>query len=566
MFDLARKSFAKHGDSFFLEEKRGVLIISKGILEKRHDDIQKKRQFLFSQRQEVLSGLVAQLQAPESFLLTQSLPNEAILLTEKTTVTLSNIEISVKLFFVLLEKTKVDVNENFSITEHIGNEDCIRESGMGRNNPVCLRRNEVVSRLAMKNIERMPSNSIGCVLREIGLEKTGLINILPKLRNKKDRVDVIKLFASEEEHVAGILARDQPFCVWRVRDMFLEGYAVGVVTKLSREDSEIKCLDLSASEKEHVSAILAKDNPFSVVRVNSMFFEDYAVGFITKLSREGCEIERFDLSASKKEHVAAVLGHNRNFCVGRVKWMRIDDYAVGVVTKIRVHEDYEIERFDLSASRKEHITEILEQEKPFCVGRVKRMWLLGYAVGVITKMDHEDCEVERLWLVASEKEHVAGILKQSQTICVGRVKILDLDDYAVSILPKLGVHKNCVVELLRLYADEKEHVAAVLEHNRKFCVGRVKNMWLEGYAVSILLKMRVHEDNTIEEFVLDADKEQLSRILEEGDNSIELGRIRQFGFDIVPEEIRRKLRYTIVDGEGREVLEERDNQRGNILE
>ncbi|OIR55630.1 MAG: uncharacterized protein A8A55_3624, partial [Amphiamblys sp. WSBS2006] len=54
MFDLARKSFAKHGDSFFLEEGEGVLIISEAVLGSEHEDIQKKREILFSKRQEVL--------------------------------------------------------------------------------------------------------------------------------------------------------------------------------------------------------------------------------------------------------------------------------------------------------------------------------------------------------------------------------------------------------------------------------------------------------------------------------------------------------------------------------
>ncbi|OIR55997.1 MAG: uncharacterized protein A8A55_3257 [Amphiamblys sp. WSBS2006] len=54
MFDLARKSFAKHGDNFFLEETGGVLIVSEALLEKGHEDIQKKREFLYEKRQEVL--------------------------------------------------------------------------------------------------------------------------------------------------------------------------------------------------------------------------------------------------------------------------------------------------------------------------------------------------------------------------------------------------------------------------------------------------------------------------------------------------------------------------------
>ncbi|OIR56094.1 MAG: uncharacterized protein A8A55_3160, partial [Amphiamblys sp. WSBS2006] len=208
MFGLAQESFAKHGDNFFLEETGGVLIVSEAVFGSEPEDIQKKREFLFSKRQEMLevvkqrvmnklrqkeqkrhkefeekgifgtekrdfsttemcmycwgepvdgvftfplceeahryaclecldiatqnnrplvcptptktckanggtfgmdeyrkaaggsggcrlllSALAAQLQAQASFLLTCDLPNEAVLLTDQTTVTLSNIEI-----------------------------------------------------------------------------------------------------------------------------------------------------------------------------------------------------------------------------------------------------------------------------------------------------------------------------------------------------------------------------------------------------------------------------------------------------------------------------------------
>ncbi|OIR55786.1 MAG: uncharacterized protein A8A55_3468, partial [Amphiamblys sp. WSBS2006] len=113
---------------------------------------------------------------------------------------------------------------------------------------------------------------------------------------------------------------------------------------------------------------------------------------------------------------------------------------------------------------------------------------------------------------------------------------------------------------LKLTASRIEHVAAVLAQEKPFCVGRVKNMVLEGYAGNVITKMTIHEDNTMESFVLDGNEDQLSRILEEGDNSIDLGRIRLGGFHVPERRIRRKLRYTLVDGEGKEVLEEESDE------
>ncbi|OIR56353.1 MAG: uncharacterized protein A8A55_2900, partial [Amphiamblys sp. WSBS2006] len=215
--------------------------------------------------------LNTQLQRPASFLLTCDLPNEAVLLTDQTTVTLSNIEISVELFFVLLEKTIVTVGGSFSITGHNDNEDCIREHGMARNSPFCLVRSLALSSLALENIERMAPNSIGCSLKKLDLSDTGLISILSKLRIHGDcEIKLFCLSASEEAHVAEVLAQEKPFCVGRVKIMALEEYAVGVITKMSPKDCEVEYLSLTASEEAHVAAVLAQEKPFCVGRVKNM--------------------------------------------------------------------------------------------------------------------------------------------------------------------------------------------------------------------------------------------------------------------------------------------------------
>ncbi|OIR55869.1 MAG: uncharacterized protein A8A55_3385, partial [Amphiamblys sp. WSBS2006] len=91
----------------------------------------------------------------------------------------------------------------------------------------------------------------------------------------------------------------------------------------------------------------------------------------------------------------------------------------------------------LIAEREEYVSVVLEHDKTICVGRVKKMWLCKYAVSVLTKMSLEDCEFEKLILYASREEEVAAVLAHDKTISVGRVKRMELRQYAVSILPKL---------------------------------------------------------------------------------------------------------------------------------
>ncbi|OIR56283.1 MAG: uncharacterized protein A8A55_2972 [Amphiamblys sp. WSBS2006] len=283
------------------------------------------------------------------------------------------------------------------------------------------------------------------------------------------------------------------------------------------------------------------------------------INILPKLRIHGdCEIESLRLTATRREHVAEVLKQENPFCVGRVKNMDLEDYAVGVITKMSL-EDCEIEHLNLSASEEAHVAEVLAQENPFCVGRVKIMYLWDYAVGVITKMSLKDCGFKYIRLSASEEAHVAAVRAQETPFCVGGGKMMDLWDYAVGVITKMSL-KDCEIEDLSLNAREEAHVAAVLAQEKPFCVGRVKNMYLWVYAVSVITKMTIHEDNTMESFVLAGNEDCFSRILEEGDSSIELGRIRTGGLH-VRKEVRRKLRYTLVDGEGKEVLEERDKSK-----
>ncbi|OIR56276.1 MAG: uncharacterized protein A8A55_2978, partial [Amphiamblys sp. WSBS2006] len=479
-----------------------------------------------------------------------------------------------------------------------------------RETPICLvRRYESVSPLALENIERMAPSSIGCSLKKLDLSDTGLINILPKLRIHEDsEVEEFKLAASKEEYITEILEQEKTICVGRVETMELKEYAVSVITKMRLEDCGVGDLSLIATRKEHITEILKQEKPFCVGRVTRVHFYKYAVGSITEMSREDCEVEYLSLNASKEEYITEILKQEKPFCVGRVKTMELGDYAVGVIAKMSL-EDCGVEYLRLSASKEEHVAAVLKQEKPFCVGRVKKMWLLGYAVGVITKMSLEDCgvehlvlaaykkeeiasvleqekpfcvgrvktmelgyyavgaitrislkdcEIEYLSLIASEEAHVAEVLKQENPFCVGRVKNMRFEEYAVGVITKMSL-KDCEIGRLVLDATGREHVAEVLKQEKPFCVGRVKKMKLTGYAASVITKMTIHEDNTMAEFDLRGREDHLCRILKEGDNSINLGRIRTGGLR-VPEEIKRKLRYTLVDGEGREVLEEENDE------
>ncbi|OIR56263.1 MAG: uncharacterized protein A8A55_2991 [Amphiamblys sp. WSBS2006] len=463
-------------------------------------------------------------------LTTAALPDEVICLTEQTLVSLEDIAIPENVFFTLLSKTKMCVGTNVSIFRNIrknvsifrnirNDEDFLGVDEATRNKPFRLERDgETATALALENIRSIPPESISCTLFFLSLSKTFLINIFPKLRISEDRgLEKLVLDADKEEQVSAILAQEQPTHIRRVNEMVFKGYAVNALTKIiTNEDSEVKTLTLSADKKEQVAAILAQEE---------------------------------------------------TFCVGRVKEMIFHYYAVNVLVKIITNEDTDVEHLVLYAVKEEQVTAILAQEKTFCVGgrRVKNMSLGSYAVNVLARIEiSEDGEVENLLVRAQEEEHVAAILAQEKTFCVGsgRVKNISLGSYAVNVLTRIEISEDGEVESLTLKAYKKEHVAAILTREQTFCVGsgRVKNISLGSYAVNVLARIEISEDCLLEMFIMHANEEQSFKLLEAEDRSIEVGRIRIRGFK-VPEEIKRKLRYTLVDGKGNEVEENQERER-----
>ncbi|OIR57215.1 MAG: uncharacterized protein A8A55_2027 [Amphiamblys sp. WSBS2006] len=479
------------------------------------------------QGEEGLSALITQYQTPDNLSLTQDLPSETLLLTEKTAVTLSNIEMSAKLFFVLLEKTKITIGERFSIAWYVDSKDCIRDHGMAREMPFYLS-GGVVSRLALENIERMPPSSIGCSLKEIYLDRNGIINILPKLRIHEDsEVELLDLHTDKKEHIAEILSQEQLFFVGRVKKVILGGYAVSVLTKLGiHEDNDVEFLWLHSTEKERVAEILAQDQLLCVGRAKKMEFRDYAVFVFLKIKEVGEGPEGLVLSIGgdelwRKIH-EELKKKNTAICIEEVENLFLEKYAVNILPALKTKREIGI--FVLGASNEDQISEILSEEyKGISFGGIKKFLLFGSPV---------------------------------------------------NLLPKMRIGEDCEVEVYGLIAEEERQVSKILEkENGSIATGRVKSMKLVGYAVCVIPKLRIPSDNTMEKFVLSGDEWHFPRILGEGDSSIEVGRIKLFGFD-VPEEIRRKLRYTLLFGERNDVLEERsveataagDGEVGEVIE
>ncbi|OIR55692.1 MAG: uncharacterized protein A8A55_3562, partial [Amphiamblys sp. WSBS2006] len=156
------------------------------------------------------------------------------------------------------------------------------------------------------------------------------------------------------------------------------------------------------------------------------------------------------MSGYDPEHTDEILKEeNNSIWVGKVKKLDLHEYAVGILLKLKLHEENEMEELELDIDYPENVIEILKEENnSIWVGKVKKLYLSHYAVEILPKLRiYGENVVEESFLDAYDHKHVAEILKtENNSIWVGKVKTLELRACVIQILPKLGISEENVME------------------------------------------------------------------------------------------------------------------------
>ncbi|OIR55805.1 MAG: uncharacterized protein A8A55_3449, partial [Amphiamblys sp. WSBS2006] len=223
---------------------------------------------------------------------------------------------------------------------------------------------------------------------------------------------------------------------------------------------------------------------------------------------------------------------NNSIKLGKVKRLWLWFYAINILPKLKLHGENVMEEFCLSAGEKEHASEaICAENNSICLGKVKKLELELFAINILPKLVlHEENEMEEFSLSAGEKEYVSEVIcAENSSILFGRVKNLVLELFAINILPKLKLHEENEMEEFCLSADKEEYVSeAIFGENNSIWLGKVKNMELELFAINILPKLKLHEENEMEAFCLSAgEKEHASEAICAENNSICLGKVKK---------------------------------------
>ncbi|OIR57721.1 MAG: uncharacterized protein A8A55_1508 [Amphiamblys sp. WSBS2006] len=161
-----------------------------------------------------------------------------------------------------------------------------------------------------------------------------------------------------------------------------------------------------------------------------------------------------------------------------------------------------MEELCLYAEKEEHVSElILTKNNSIWLGKVKKLELELFAINILPKLKLHGANVmEEFSLSADKEEYVSEAIRaKNSTIWLGKMKKLELNLFAINILPKLKLHKENVMEEFHLSAGEIEHFFEVMfAENNSIWLGSVKRLELESFATIILPKLNFYEENEME--------------------------------------------------------------------
>ncbi|OIR56443.1 MAG: uncharacterized protein A8A55_2811, partial [Amphiamblys sp. WSBS2006] len=454
---------------------------------------------------------------------------------------LSNVAVSDVLFLGLISKTTVEIRDRISLVGHddtlyrcIGRFDWRTKKRIG----ICFDgyTDEEMKRV-YENIKTIPKNNIQINAEEMHAVGSGICVLLKLLGSADGYSPDLFLNSPNREHIEEILKKENN-SVWvgRVKTLRLEGYAVGILTKLRvHKENEMKELRLWAENPGYTTGVLKEENnSVWVGKVEKLSLRYYAVKILPNLKIHGeNEMKELRLYADKTEHLTEILKtENNSIWMGKVKNIYLRKYAVEILPKLKLHEENEMEVFRLDARYLGEIAETLKTERrSIWIGKVKRLELCWYAIGILPKLGiHEESEMEEFMVLTGKPGYTTRILKEeNNSIWIGKVERLDLRGYAVEILPKLRIHGENVMDELYLDADNLEHITGILEaENNSIWIGKVQKLSLHSYALEILPKLRIHEENVMERLVLDVcDPCFISELLKMENKCIWVGKVEK---------------------------------------
>ncbi|OIR58115.1 MAG: uncharacterized protein A8A55_1104 [Amphiamblys sp. WSBS2006] len=305
------------------------------------------------------------------------------------------------------------------------------------------------------------------------------VDLLPKLKiGEENETEVLLLDATEREQVEYTLGfthdKKEKICVGKVSHMEIYSWAANLVPRLKiSEEMMMKRFILIVERKEHIKYILSEEIGSVVIgRPENIELHGHAVNAFTRLKiSEDHVMERIVLSAHEETEVSELLSPwITGF--GRAKALELADYAIGVLFCMEQSEDDVTEALDLRVNNETQTMKSFIENKTFYTEKILEITLHQYALNLLPILIQGNTVKRVLSMGADEEEQVRGLLGAQNTIDVGRVSEVKLVGYAIGVLPKLETSEENVMNLLSLCGLHEEHFFTILQaQDNKIAIG-----------------------------------------------------------------------------------------------
>eukprot|EP00923_Selenidium_pygospionis_P035267 GHVN01061499.1.p1 GENE.GHVN01061499.1~~GHVN01061499.1.p1 ORF type:complete len:716 (+),score=65.28 GHVN01061499.1:3-2150(+) len=436
---------------------------------------------------------------------------------EKETVSLDSL-------FFLLEETRLDVSEGVIITpdakinmlyplkrlkSKYGNE---RERSKARN--------------TIKNLKRIGKKFLECKYTSLELEeeRVGLLSYLKfpeKLEMNKIVVKMSEDWADIKERILP-LPREMSF-------LHLEKQGLSYFKNIHQEGKRgFKLLFLGTDKKEDVLDLLEKEAiRIRAFKGSEFYFENYAALLLGTIDfSEDCEMEVFSIVTQAVGISEDFPYHSLKTRIKSVRSLIVNGEVSGFLKRIILEDSIKMEILTLSYDRKE---KEIEQRWIDIIKNTKEVWLKRLAIEIICQIG-EGCRAERLYLEDDMPPTIQGWdfrgeVKEEGTVCLGGVKMLSLVDRGAMFLQRLHGSKLGNTEKIAVdIRTERQALALSWIRRESVELGFVKKLMLSKYGCLALEKIKLKDKKCIEELWISCSSpEENGRLKRRGFESIETG-------------------------------------------
>ncbi|OIR55795.1 MAG: uncharacterized protein A8A55_3459, partial [Amphiamblys sp. WSBS2006] len=159
-------------------------------------------------------------------------------------------------------------------------------------------------------------------------------------------------------------------------------------------------------------------------RISNMWsFISYEFVFGKGDTDEGADVE-FNLakiSAKNKTRIA-----DGELDLGKIRYLTLYRNAVEVLPMLKIHEDNGMGMLDLFCDTLSELGNLLERKNRVFIGVVYRVWLGGYAINLLTKIEtQEGNEMKKLTIFNGSLSKIEPLLESEEKLYLEEIKHLD---------------------------------------------------------------------------------------------------------------------------------------------